>query len=749
MDLLYPFTRAMQQGFSASATDYDERSMNPGLRGITKRDFLKICAAGGSLFATDWKAFGAFAPAANGAQALRPPAVPLIGCDPYFSIWSMADRLTDVPTEHWTKKPHRLTSMIRVGDSLYRIMGDQPKGAPTLPQVSVSVFPTRTIYEFEGAGVHVTLTFMTAALPEDLMIFSRPLAYVSWTVRSIDNRERRVAIYFEANGEIAVNRPEQRLVWSGGAAEDVSMIRIGCADQMTMVPKGDDVRIDWGYLYLGVKKNGGSSLAIATERHARRDFAAASSVSNEPNLQSPRAADENAPVLAASFDLGNLGANPVTEWVMLAYDEVYAIQFFEENLRPYWRRKGADAGALLSMGAQQYEDLSDRCRKFDEELMNDARRLGGEKYAQICALAYRQAVAGNKVASDVNGQPLLFPKENTSNGCIGTVDVIYPMAPQFLLFGPSLSKAMLIYNLEYAQSDRWHFPFAPHDVGTYPQADGQVYGGGEKNEVDQMPVEETGNMLILLAALHKMDGDSSFFNPYWPTIQKWAEYLKAEGFDPKNQLCTDDFAGHLAHNVNLSAKAIIGLGAYAQLCRAHGDSETAAAYEKLGQQYAAQWVKQADDGDHFKLTFDKPGSWSQKYNLVWDRILGLNFFPDEVLRKEMAFYREHLNRYGLPLDSRKEWTKTDWTLWTATLTGSRGDFEALLDPVYEFVNQTPDRVPFTDFYWTEDGSDAGMHARPVIGGVFLRFLYDAQLWKKWASRDETKATGWAAFPKTM
>jgi hypothetical protein len=157
----------------------------------------------------------------------------------------------------------------------------------------------------------------------------------------------------------------------------------------------------------------------------------------------------------------------------------------------------------------------------------------------------------------------------------------------------------------------------------------------------------------------------------------------------------------------------------------------------------------AAEGDHYKLAFDQAGTWSQKYNLVWDRILELNYFPADALRMEMAFYKTKLNRYGLPLDSRKEWTKTDWTLWTATLTESREDFEALLDPVYEFVNQTPDRVPFSDFYWTEDGSDAGMHARPVIGGVFLRFLYDRELWKKWASRDQTKASGWAPFPKTM
>jgi hypothetical protein len=328
------------------------------------------------------------------------------------------------------------------------------------------------------------------------------------------------------------------------------------------------------------------------------------------------------------------------------------------------------------------------------------------------------------------------------------VDVIYPMAPQFLLFGPSLAKAMLVYNLEYAQSNRWHFPFAPHDVGTFPQADGQVYGGGEKTETDQMPVEETGNMLILLAAVAQIDRNDAFIEPYWPTIQKWADFLKAEGFDPKNQLCTDDFAGHLAHNVNLSAKAIIGLGAFAQLCRLRGEESTAQTYHQLAKEYAGRWVEQANDGDHFRLTFDRPGTWSQKYNLVWDRILGLELFPEEAVRKEVDYYKRRLNKYGLPLDSRSNWTKTDWTLWTATLTGSREDFEALTTPVYDFLCATPDRVAFSDFYWTTDATDAGMHARPVIGGVFLRLLYDHAVWQKWAGRDKTRASGWAPFPKT-
>ncbi|MGH9583755.1 MAG: glutaminase domain-containing protein [Bryobacteraceae bacterium] len=712
------------------------------LRSLTKRNFLK--SALGLIAARS----GAARVARPKPQRLRPPSVPLIACDPYLSIWSSGDLLADTPTTHWTGHPNRLTSLVRIDGNVFRILGNEPKGVPALPQTALSVHPTRTVYEFEGAGVHLSLEFLTAALPDDLMILSRPLGYLTWTARATDGKAHDVSVYWEANGEIAVNEPSQPVVWSRVPAGPLNVLRIGTAAQTFLEPKGDDVRVDWGYLYLAAPESERQTQAIALSWQARRQFSTSGTVSDSHSLQMPRAVAQNAPVLVFAFDLGSVGTASVSRWAMLAYDEIYAIQFFGENLRPYWRRSGATATDLLAQAASEYPALRKQCAAFDRELMDDVREVGGEQYAQICALTYRQCIAGTQIASDTNGQPLLFPKENTSNGCIGTVDVIYPMSPQFLLFGSSLSRAMLVYILEYASSSRWHFPFAPHDVGTFPQANGQVYGGGEHSEVNQMPVEETGNMLLLLAALSRIDGDTSFAERYWPTIQKWAEYLKQEGLDPKNQLSTDDFAGHLAHNANLSIKAILALGAYSLLCRVKGERNTADAYLQLAKGYAQRWIGLANDGDHFRLAFDKPGTWSQKYNLVWDRILDLNLFPPEVARKEMAFYRKHLNRYGLPLDNRKAYTKTDWSMWTATLTGSRADFDALTERVHRFLDSTPDRVPCSDFYWTRDAFDAGMHARPVVGGIFLALLYEPRIWKKWASRNKAHASGLAPFPKT-
>ena len=671
---------------------------------------------------------------------MRPPAVPLIAHDPYFSVWSMADHLTDNNTQHWTGKPNTLIALARIDGNTYRVVGRDavPRGRQALPaldQKSVEVLPTRTIFAFKGAGIELGLTFFTPALPDDLDVLSRPLTYVEWKAVSNDGRPHEVSIYFEASGDLAVNNAEEPILSARYMLDGQPVLRVGSREQPVLAKRGDDLRIDWGYLYLAADRSDGLTMAAAMRPEAHAAFEKDGHLpASDDFSERPPARRGVQDVLAATLYLGQVGAAPVQRYLMLAYDDLWAIEYFQRRERAWWRRNGDEASDLIRKARLEHDSLLQRSIKFDEEIMADMRRVGGEEYARLGSLAYRQTLAAHKLIADVDGTPMFLPKENFSNGCIATVDVIYPSAPFTLLFNPVLLRAQLQPVLDYSRMDRWKWPFAPHDLGTYPQANGQVYGGGERTEENQMPVEESGNMLILLAALARVEGNASYAERYWPQITKWAEYLKAKGLDPENQLSTDDFAGHLAHNANLSIKAILALASYGLLADMTGHKEVAAEYRKTARSFAQKWVGLAVEGDHYKLAFDQPGSWSQKYNLVWDKLLNLQVFPPEIARREIAFYKTKQNKYGLPLDNRKDYTKLDWILWTATLADDSSSFKALVEPAYRFANESPSRVPLTDWYDTVTSKQQGFQARSVVGGLFIKMLEDPAIWKKYSSR---------------
>jgi hypothetical protein len=673
-------------------------------------------------------------------QQFRPPAVPLVTHDPYFSVWSMADKLTDERPRHWTGASNGMAGMARIDGKTYRFMGQWGESASAMKQVSLQVLPTRSIYEFEAGGVWIALTFISPLLPHDLDVMSRPTTYVTWDVRSVDNQTHQVSLYFDCTSEWVVNTSNERVIWARHKVGDLTVLSLGSQRQAMLEKSGDDLRIDWGYLYLVIPPHGPSSTSISPGRTARASFSATGALADTDDLRMPRPAREEMPVLAAVMDLGAVGTSPVSRHLILAYDDQFSVEYFNRRLRPYWRRNGMEADALLKTAERDYVPLSERCKAFDDELMADLRKVGGEDYARLAALAFRQTIAANKLTADFDRSARFFSKENFSNGSIDTVDVTYPSAPFFLLFNPRLLKAQLTPIFEYAASGRWPWPYAPHDLGTYPLANGQTYGGGEKSEENQMPVEESGNMLIMTAALAKVDGNADYARLYWPLLTKWAEYLRDKGMDPENQLSTDDFAGHLAHNTNLSLKAILALGSYALLADLLGQKSDGARYREIAQGMAKRWVEMADDGDHYRLSFDRPGTWSQKYNLVWDRLLGLNLLPSQVSRREINFYKTKQNKFGLPLDNRETYTKLDWIVWTATLAESTEDFKAFVGPAYRFVNETPNRVPLTDWFWTLDGKQRGFQARSVVGGVYIKMLADASMWKKWSGRARSLAS---------
>jgi len=668
---------------------------------------------------------------ASASTAFRPPAVPLVTVDPYTSVWSFADRLFDTWPTHWTGSVHGMSGMIRVDGRALRFMGPEAVCKEAVKQISCEVRPTQTVYRFDAGGVELIVTFTTPMLPDRLAILSCPVTFITYDVRATDGKEHDVQIYFDASAEWVVNDPKQEVVWNRAEGPSgMSLLRFGSKDQPVLERKGDGVRIDWGYFYVALPKDAEKG-AVASHEKARSRFRDSGASPEKDDARQPRAANDDWPVIACALPFGEVGDQPVRRHLLLAYDDLYSIEYMRAKLRPWWWKEYGSFEKMIETVAGSYDDLLKRCDALDAELLADARNAGGDAYADLIGLSYRHVFASGKIVVGPNGEPWFFHKECFSNGCIATVDVSYPASPFFALFAPALLKGMMEPIFDFAASDRWKWPFSPHDVGTYPKANGQVYNTAKLE--GQMPVEECGNMIIMAGLDARAEGHAKFAERHWRLLTQWAEYLKEKGLDPENQLCTDDFAGHLAHNANLSLKAINALGAYAMLCDMLGKPE-AASYRDAAKDMAAKWIKMADDTDHYRLTFDKTGTWSLKYNLVWDRLLGLNLFPAEVAAKEAAYYLKVQNEYGVPLDIRKDYTKSDWLVWSATLASSRDDFDKLIAPLHRFCNETPDRVPFTDWYDTKTAKCVGFRARPVIGGVFIKFLADETVWRKWLQR---------------
>lgn len=578
----------------------------------------------------------------------------------------------------------------------------------TADQKSVDVQATQTHYNFQCGGVDLKLTFSAPLFMEDLKLLSRPVNYVSYEVASNDGKAHKVSVYFEASTAWALDKPLQKSTLEGFSDGDLTFLKTGSLDQKILAKKGDDLRIDWGYFYMAADKK--STVAnIGDSYQLRKNFIAGKTKSVVTKRES--ATDR----MAISQSFGAV-TKAVAGKFMLGYDDIYSVQYFGKNLRPYWNADNDQTiVGQFHKANQEYQSLMARCYDFDRKLMKDATAVGGKEYAELCALAYRQSIAAHKLVEAPNGDLLFFSKENFSNGSIGTVDVTYPSAPLFLYYNPELAKGLMNFIYYYSESGKWTKPFPAHDVGTYPIANGQTYGG-------DMPVEEAGNMLILTAAVAAVEGNAEYAEKHWNVLTTWTDYLMEKGLDPENQLCTDDFAGHFAHNTNLSVKAIMGVASYAYLADMMGRKNISDAYYAKAKAMAAEWEKMAYDGDHYRLTFDKSGTWSQKYNLVWDKLLKTNIFPNEIAAKEIKYYLTKQNKYGLPLDNRETYTKTDWIMWTATLANDKATFEQFIKPVYLFMNETTDRVPMSDWVYTDRPNQRGFQARSVVGGYFIKML---------------------------
>lgn len=637
----------------------------------------------------------------------RPAAVPLVTVDPFFSIWSCADKLYNGYTKHWTEKPWPIFAGLYLDGKMHAIAGvdeDYKTLRNRIHQTDLQITPLSTIYTFENEIAKVKLTFTTPLLLDRLDIMTRPVSYMAYDIEVKKEDVRDAQFVFGISSQGCVNKHDQEVQFK----KTPFSMSCGNVVQNPLAETGDRVTIDWGYLHLCDKDahiaeapnmyHGIKNIGRSTDtRNTGRNF----------SLNKTYNAHSDMPYIYTVKE-------EMSGVITLAYDEIKPIEYFYNRLDEYYTKYFNSFEDMVKTAIKEYPEIKKMCDEFDSKLMAESGKLS-EEYEYITSLAYRQAIAAHKLVEDTEGNIIFLSKEDDSNGCIGTLDITYPSIPLFLKYNPELVKGMLRPIIKYAKSDEWTFDFTPHDVGRYPIANGQVYGA---NKIEyQMPVEEAGNMLLCLAAVKKYkNGDTELFDANKELMEGWVKYLLEYGYDPADQLCTDDFAGRLARNCNLSLKAILGIAAYADLS---GD----ASYMETAKEWAKNWEKDAK-ADHVgtRLTFDKGESWSMKYNIVWDNLLGYGIFSDEVKKNEIKVYTERMNRYGVPLDSRATFTKIDWLMWSTCIWDDKEYFDKVCKAITNMLNESTDRVPMTDLYYTTTAEYRAFINRTVVGGLFINLL---------------------------
>jgi hypothetical protein len=592
-----------------------------------------------------------------------------------------------------------------------------------LQQTKLEVTPTRSRFTLEGGGVELVAEFFSPVEPGDLRRQSIPLSYLLISARSIDGHPHEVQVYADISGEWASGDVGQQITWSPSqvsyAGETVQVWSVQLGNQQPLTEQGQLAA--WGSIVWATPASARLTYQSGQDLVVRAQFVSNGKLTNS-NDTNYRAIDNNWPVFGFCADLGQVGRSAATVPLSIGLVRTPAVSYLGQSLQPLWTAKFATWQDMLGFFHADLAAAQRRADRLDARITSDAEAAGGTAYAGLCAISLRQAYGGTELVAGPGGQPWAFLKEISSDGNVSTIDVLYPASPVWIYADPGYLGLLLEPLLAYAETGGWPKTFAEHDLGSsYPVASGHNNG-----QEEDMPVEESSNMLIMSAAYAQQvpSAARAFAIAHYKILKQWADYLVANLPDPGFQNQTDDFAGSIAHSVNLALKGIIAVAAMGQIAAAAGNTADTASYRAKAAQFITYWAAHAQDPSaaHLDLTYSGSGggdgTWGTTYNGFADRLLGTGLIPSSVLAGQAAWYASVSNLFGLPLQVPHTYAKSDWEMWTAAWLSGYPVKQQLIEQVYTYANTTPSRVPFSDLYDTITGQQVGFQARPVQGGIF-------------------------------
>ena len=651
---------------------------------------------------------------------IRPPAVPLAVRSMYLSTWSPSNSLAGTWPTFWTGKVNGMTGIVRVDGTPYVFCGAPSGGYALATQVSLTLTATRSTYVLKAGGINLTVSFLSPVDPNNLQRQCVPMSYITLSAAANDGGSHTVSVYMDISGEWAHGDSTQQINWAQQTVGGMQVLTNQPTNPGVLGEYGDQA--SWGTVVWATDNVSGLSWQTGSDAVVRGNGAAgALSNTNDTGF---RAINNNWPVFGFNRALGTVGSGGSAQVVfVVGHVRTPAVSYLGTNYNAWWTKYWSTWQDMLTWFRNDLGPASSVSTATDNQVNAWAvEAVGGgtvgDQYAAICSLALRQAFGGTEMINH-NGTPWVFLKEISSDGNVLTIDVTYPAFPAFLQLSPNYLQMLLAPIFDYVETHTYPKQFAPHDLGSsYPNASGHLGGTGEED----MPVEESANMLIMAGALIQRlpaAQATAYAQAHYTILHQWAQYLISALPDPGNQNQTDDFTGFIAHSSNLALKGIVGIAAMGQISLTAGNSADAASFTSKAKSYIATWASSSQDGQHLRLAYDQSGTWSLKYNGFPDRLLNTNLVAPAIQAEEAAWYSGRTSTYGVLLDNRNDYTKTDWELWTAAfLQNQTATRNALITGIYNFANSSSSRVPFTDWYTVASANQRGFQNRPVIGGLF-------------------------------
>lgn len=645
-----------------------------------------------------------------------------------------SDRVQNLPyavTQFWTGQELGWSVLVRVEGQTYSLMGvpDTDDSNIFPAEVRRAEFTaTHSLFDLRAGGIAIKLDFFSPVSPSNYLRQSLPfsktplksmrkriltrffLGYLTVTLTECWGEE--VQIYSDIDGRWtgSKNQSVHELKQHG----DLTFHALSVKDADAYTEK-DDMAL-WGKAVIASRPNDLSTVsALAGDRNVvRSQFIDSGDLSGQEYTWSQES------VAAVAHDVGYVIGSAAVNFAV-GYEREEAINYLGDAYTGYYRSKYPTTHEALSFFLDDYDEALSESLDFDDELKLFSTAEAGQKYADILDLSTRQAYGGIDLTipndSLDTDSALAFIKELSSDGNANTIDVIMPAFPVYWTLDPNWIRLLLEPIMKYLNAGRWTLPYAIHDIGShYPNATGH-----DDQKAEPMPIEESGNLLILALAYAQATGDNRWTDQYLHIFQEYADYLVENSIDIANQLSSNDAAGPLPNETNLAIKAAVGIKAFGALS---GLDE----YLDIGDEHADLFFNQGlgtDEGrTHFVLEYpDLQDTWKIPYNLFPDILLGLETFPISAYKMSSDFFSNVRGEYGVPLDNRQDWAKSDWNMWLAATFDSAARDEFVND-LWAFMTNGKHTWPFSDRYVASSvhGNEPGVpvlcRARPTVGGHF-------------------------------